>query len=87
MIKLLVNVALLIGFVYLLKEMFSPSSAKTKARKAPPEPRPRQAKPTELLVQDPQCGVYLPASEALKGPDGQHFCSEECLKAFTGKED
>lgn len=84
MIKLLVNVALLIGFVYVLREMFSkPPKPKSKAS---PEHKPRPSKPAELLVQDPHCGVYLPASEALKGPDGQYFCSDECLKNFTGKE-
>lgn len=37
------------------------------------------------LVQDPQCGVYIPKATALKGPDGTRFCSEACLEAYQRK--
>jgi hypothetical protein len=33
------------------------------------------------LVQDPQCGTYIPESKALtigKGPNTRHFCSATC---------
>jgi uncharacterized protein len=47
---------------------------------APQEP---QGKETEVLVQDPICGTFIPRREALKvQKDGQDyfFCSEGCLK-------
>lgn len=39
----------------------------------------------EDMVQDPQCGTYVPVSLALKKTiDGRpfFFCSEECRKAY-----
>jgi hypothetical protein len=39
----------------------------------------------DVMVQDPQCGVYLPRHEALSAqtPEGQrHFCSEACRDAY-----
>ena len=48
--------------------------------------RPSSAGPHRIdggeLVQDPQCGVYIPKDTAVKGPDGAYFCSEACRKAF-----
>jgi len=35
------------------------------------------------LVQDPVCGVYVPKATALRGPGGEHFCSEACRDART----
>lgn len=44
----------------------------------------------EVLVRDPQCGVYLPRTTGLKRKvRGQehYFCSKECLEAFlSGRE-
>ncbi len=34
------------------------------------------------LVQDPQCGVYIPVEDAVKGPGGTLFCSEACRDAY-----
>jgi YHS domain-containing protein len=42
----------------------------------------------EEMVQDPQCGTYLPLSEALKTTiRGQHyyFCSRNCRNLFKKK--
>ncbi|BCR03349.1 hypothetical protein DESUT3_04180 [Desulfuromonas versatilis] len=42
----------------------------------------------EDMVQDPQCGTYLPRSDALeKSVNGTRhfFCSKECRDAFPGK--
>ncbi len=42
----------------------------------------------EQMVQDPQCGTFLPRSEALtKVVRGEkhHFCSEKCRDAFVRK--
>ncbi len=37
------------------------------------------------LVQDPQCGVYIPRETALKGPGGEYFCSEKCREAHRAE--
>ncbi|MFV0370599.1 MAG: PP0621 family protein [Azonexus sp.] len=42
--------------------------------------RPQAAQPPkdeETMVACARCGVYLPASEALPGPQGRHFCSPQ----------
>ena len=42
----------------------------------------------EEMVQDPNCGVYLPKNTALSHTLGRkklYFCSEECLKAYKGR--
>jgi YHS domain-containing protein len=39
----------------------------------------------ETMVKDPQCGTYLPLSDAIKANiNGQqlYFCSEKCLKEY-----
>lgn len=57
------------------------------APKSGPEPRPARARgagPRPVggeLVQDPQCGVYVPKETALQGSDGAYFCSEACRRA------
>jgi uncharacterized protein len=38
------------------------------------------------LVQDPQCGTYLPKSRALAigaGGDAKYFCSQACRDAYA----
>jgi hypothetical protein len=54
-----------------------------------PAPRPR-AREVEraggTLVQDPQCGTYLPKSRALTlgaGGDAKYFCSPGCRDAYA----
>ncbi len=37
------------------------------------------------LVQDPQCGVYIPVEDAVKGPGGTRFCSEACRDAYRSR--
>jgi hypothetical protein len=58
----------------------------------PPPQRPRTPPPFDgaridggELVQDPQCGVYIPKANALEGPAGVHFCSEACRQAYAEK--
>jgi len=49
---------------------------------SPQEPEGRE---TEVLVQDPICGTFIPRQDALKAQkDGKDyfFCSEGCLKRF-----
>lgn len=52
---------------------------------AGPAPGSRSKRPVErlggTLVQDPQCGTYLPKDRALAVTDGgstQYFCSDKC---------
>lgn len=55
---------------------------------APRRPRPGSARPGRRvsggeLVQDPQCGVYIPRETAVRGTGGHSFCSEACRDAFA----
>jgi YHS domain-containing protein len=57
--------------------------------RGPAIPRPR-ARDVErsggTLVQDPQCGTYLPKSRALmigSGDDTKYFCSPACRDAYA----
>ena len=60
----------------------------TAGRATPRGRRPgRGAEPRSggTLVQDPQCGTYLPASRAIAVPSGSntlYFCSNTCRDAF-----
>ena len=39
----------------------------------------------EVMVEDPQCGTYLPESEAIKANihgKEYYFCSKKCLKEY-----
>lgn len=38
------------------------------------------------LVQDPHCGVYIPRQGAVRGSDGECFCSEECREAHRKRD-
>lgn len=83
MIGFLVKVAIVIGLIYLLREMFSSGSSKTASKpKQKPSPKPARDPDAELLVEDPQCGVFVPLSHSVKGPGDTRFCSEECLNAY-----
>ncbi len=37
------------------------------------------------LVEDPQCGVYVPQAHAVPGRAGRYFCSEACRDAYEGR--
>jgi YHS domain-containing protein len=40
------------------------------------------------MVRDPQCGTYLPRTDALSrtvGGEKEYFCSEKCRDAFGGR--
>ncbi len=52
---------------------------------APPKEKTRRG---EDMVQDPQCGTYLPRSEALEKTvrgTRHFFCSKECRDAYQNK--
>lgn len=54
-------------------------------RRDRPEARPPAPGPVEEMVQDPVCGTWVPASQALRLEwKGQsfHFCSQECREKF-----
>lgn len=51
-------------------------------------PRPVRGPSEEVLVRDPQCGIYLPRAAGIKrnvrGED-HYFCSNECLESFESR--
>ena len=76
MIKLLLLI--LIGFVAysMISGLRRPIDRK------PPKNRPRDG---ETMVEDPQCGTYLPISEAITASFANkqlYFCSKKCLKEY-----
>ncbi len=77
MIKLLMLA--LVGFVFY--SFFSSLKLRSGQRR-PPQNRSSQG---ETMVEDPQCGTYLPQSDAIKatihGRD-YYFCSRKCLQEF-----
>ena len=79
LIRLLLLFLLLWAAFRFLKGLLAPKTS--------PEPRsgrPRGAGPRPAggeLVQDPQCGVYVPKETALQGGSGAYFCSEACRRA------
>lgn len=81
MIGFLVKIAIVIGIIYLVREMFS-STSKPAARKPKASKKPDPDPSAELLVEDPQCGVFVPLSHSVKGPGDTRFCSDECLAAY-----
>ena len=76
MIKLLLLV--LAGFV-----VYSLISSLLRPR--PPRPPRNRSREGEVMVQDPQCGTYLPEGDAISATvNGKslHFCSQNCLKSY-----
>ncbi|MEE9304958.1 MAG: hypothetical protein V3U77_01725 [bacterium] len=67
--------------LYLLRSFFRP-----RLPRGQPGGRASTGGPTEeLLVRDPQCGIYLPREAGIKRTvrgEEHYFCSEECFKAF-----
>jgi uncharacterized protein len=54
-------------------------------RSHPSRQRGSQGPEPEDMVLDPQCGTYIPRSEAfLQGE--KYFCSQECAKLFLSRE-
>lgn len=70
--------------LYLLRRFFRPHLPRGQ-----PGRRASTGGPTEeLLVRDPQCGIYLPREAGIKRTvrgEEHYFCSEECLEAFVNK--
>ncbi len=83
MIRLLL-LALLFFLGYTLFQMLTRSLPR-RPRSGTPPARTRDG---EEMVRDPQCGTYLPRSDAVtavvKGRT-HHFCSPACRDAFSGQ--
>ncbi len=80
LIRMLILGALVWWLVRLVKGLISPARTQTQGR-----PQASGELPGGELVQDPQCGVYIPKETALKGPGGQLFCSSECRDAYRDR--
>jgi YHS domain-containing protein len=83
MIKLLL-LALLFFLGYSFFQLLFPS------RRQPPKSRGYSSRQTqgETMVEDPQCGKYLPVSEAISarvGGQQHYFCSHKCRKEYANK--
>ena len=79
MIKLLMLI--LLGFVgySMIQGIIRPKQDRDNK---PPRNRSRDG---EKMVEDPQCGTFIPISEAVSATvNGQehYFCSQKCLKTF-----
>ncbi len=70
--------------LYLLRSFFRP-----RLPRGQPGRRASTGGPTEeLLVRDPQCGIYLPREAGIKRTvrgEEHYFCSKACLEAFANK--
>lgn len=68
--------------LYLLRSFFRPHLPRGQ-----PGRRASTGGPTEeLLVRDPQCGIYLPREAGIKRTvrgEEHYFCSKACLEAFA----
>ncbi len=66
----------------LLARLFTGGRPQARVRN-PPKPRVRAG---GVLVQDPQCGTYIPLANALvlgRGEDAKYFCSETCRNQYV----
>lgn len=82
MLKILFNILLVVGLLYLIRAMFSSDAGKPVPARVKSKPTPPRDTDAELLVEDPQCGVFVPYTTSVKGPGDTRFCSEECKKAW-----
>ncbi len=70
--------------IWLLVRLIKGLKPKPRVRSSRPRPRPEGGTiQAGELVQDPQCGVYVPKESAVPGPDGQFFCSPACRDAYA----
>ena len=83
LIRLFLLFLLIWAAVKFLKGLLAPKSSP-----GPRPTRPRGAAPRPAggeLVQDPQCGVYVPKETALQGGSGSYYCSEACRRAHESR--
>jgi len=63
-------------------------SAVKRALQGPPAPPPEKTARGEEMVQDPECGTFVPRSDALAAlvaGERRYFCSERCRDAFRAR--
>ncbi len=73
----------IIGLIALqiVRTLFRPQLPGSKPRRRAPKRGPTE----ELLVRDPQCGVYLPIAAGIKSTirgEEHYFCSKTCLTSY-----
>ncbi len=74
-------IGMLVWFLYRSVRRLMSGSANAGRRPAPKGPD----QVIDIMVQDPQCGIYLPQHEAIKAivrDEERFFCSEACRDAF-----
>lgn len=76
MVRLIIILALVAGFIMLYRSLFGPS------------PRLEGSSEAAEMVQDPNCGVYIPQNQAIARSvqgKGHYFCSEKCADEYATK--
>ena len=74
---------LLAGIIYILFKWLRRSAAAGAESRGPSNRR--RGRTVEEMVQDPVCGTWVPASQALAlehGKETFYFCSAECREKF-----
>lgn len=86
MVWFLVRLLLLIILFLLLKRLWISLSTAVRSEGGLPTRRDPSAQP---MVRDPECGLHLPAADALVVHNNRgilHFCSRECRDAYLAKQ-
>jgi YHS domain-containing protein len=84
MIRIIVLTILLFILYWIIKGIFLRPSGRIEGK------RKTHIGSEEVMVKDPECGVYIPRNDAIATSiNGQslYFCSEECLDRYRLKDD
>ncbi len=76
MARLIIILALVAGFIMLYKSLFGAN------------PRLEDSADASEMVQDPNCGIYVPKNQAIaRSVQGKEhfFCSEKCADEYPSK--
>ena len=82
MIRIIVLVILFFVLYWVVKAIFLRPSGKIAGK------RRNHIGSEEVMVKDPECGVYIPKNDAIASSingRSQFFCSEECLDRYRLK--
>ena len=86
----LIKLALIVVLIWLLyrgvKGLLTGSRDKSRIYRG----RAKEGQVLDIMVQDPQCGTYLPKQEAIRahvGSEDLYFCSNECRDAYKNRAD
>lgn len=80
------RLVLLAWIIYMLLRWLRRGTAPAPAARAS---APAAGQPVEEMVQDPVCGTWVPAGQALSLPgkeETRYFCSAACREKFLGKQ-